>query len=89
MREAIQTIIPHAEFGAPACRGCLAGIEDDGMGEIVCSLCGAVITHVIPPGGLAEILNEWMTLLVSPAGRRRTTSPGPNSQQGYAATAAI
>jgi hypothetical protein len=53
---AIETIIPHSQFGSPSCSGCLAGIEDEGMAEILCKECGAVIAYV-SSGDLKEILN--------------------------------
>jgi hypothetical protein len=48
MSQGIQTAIAHSSFGESGCCGCLIGIYDGDMSEIVCNECGAVIAFVAP-----------------------------------------
>jgi hypothetical protein len=55
--EEIKTIIPHAEFGAPECRGFLTGKPGDDLSEISCNECGAVLAYIVPED-LRRVLAE-------------------------------
>jgi hypothetical protein len=49
-------IIPHAEFGDPACSGSLTGRDLGHMAEVFCNVCGEVIAYA-PTENLTQILN--------------------------------
>jgi hypothetical protein len=55
--EDIETIIPHAQFGAPECRGLLAGKPGEDLSEISCNECGAVLAYIVPED-LRRVLAE-------------------------------
>jgi hypothetical protein len=57
MPEEISTIVPHADFGAHDCCGCLVGTASGETAEIVCNECGEVIACV-PPENLRKVLND-------------------------------
>jgi hypothetical protein len=44
--EVIGTTIPHSSFGDPECCGCLNGIIKDGVAEVVCNECEAVLLRL-------------------------------------------
>jgi ribosomal protein S27E len=54
--ELVPTLIPHSEFGAVNCCGCLAGMQVEELAEIVCNECGSLIAYVV--GDLRQALNE-------------------------------
>jgi hypothetical protein len=45
--EDIHTIIPHADFGASDCCGCLFGRIAGDRGVIVCNECGKIVQKVL------------------------------------------
>src|SRR5690242_18576547 len=67
-QRAIGTALPHSEFGAPDCCGCLNGIVREDQAEIVCNECGAVV-RTVPAEELQKTLNE-MTLSLDVAAAR-------------------
>jgi hypothetical protein len=50
-------ILPHADFGAPDCCGCLNGIIRGRHANIECNECGAVVRAVMP-ADLQRTLDE-------------------------------
>lgn len=60
--EKIPTVIPHAEFGAPNCCGCLVGAISSGTAEIICNECGDVIAYVTPEN-LRQVLSDMESQL--------------------------
>jgi hypothetical protein len=52
----IGTSLPHADFGAPDCCGCLNGIPRGGTADIVCNECSAVI-KTVPVDQLRQALD--------------------------------
>jgi Zn finger protein HypA/HybF involved in hydrogenase expression len=51
------TTIPHSDFGAPDCCGCLNGIIEDDQGRVECNECGEVLRRA-PPAELRAILHQ-------------------------------
>jgi hypothetical protein len=51
------TTIPHSDFGAKNCCGCLTGVIENDQGRIECNECGAVLRRV-PAAALAQTLHE-------------------------------
>ena len=49
--------LPHAEFGAPDCGGCLDGIIRGDRASIECNECGAVV-RTVAPADLQRTLDE-------------------------------
>jgi hypothetical protein len=55
--EILPTLIPHAEFGAPQCCGCLYGRIVAGTAGIICNECLEIV-QMTPPDGLRRALDE-------------------------------
>ena len=55
----IQTTIPHADFGAPHCCGCLKGVlhGDGGQADIICNECGLIV-RTVSAADLERMLDE-------------------------------
>ena len=52
----VGTTLPHSDFGAPDCCGCLNGIVRGDHAEIVCNECEAVV-QIVPAKDLQKTLN--------------------------------
>ncbi len=63
----IPTTLPHSDFGAPDCCGCLNGLIRGEQADIVCNECETVI-RTVPASDLQGILDEMeLTLDVATA----------------------
>src|SRR5689334_13782135 len=67
-KRTVGTTLPHSDFGAPDCCGCLNGIVRGDHAEIVCNECAAVV-RTVPAENLEKTLNE-MTLTLHIAAAR-------------------
>jgi uncharacterized protein (DUF983 family) len=52
-----RSILPHADFGASDCCGCLVGIIHGGQARIECNECGTVV-RTVAPADLQRTLDE-------------------------------
>jgi hypothetical protein len=50
-------IIPHSDFGDPHCCGCLVGVTQGQLAEIVCNEC-LVVVRAVPASDLQRTLDE-------------------------------
>jgi hypothetical protein len=50
-------IIPHSDFGDPDCCGCLFGVAQGDLAEIVCNEC-RVVVRTVPASDLQRTLDE-------------------------------
>ena len=55
--------LPHADFGAPDCGGCLNGVIRGEQANIVCNECGAVV-RTLAAADLQRTLDEMELSLV-------------------------
>ena len=51
------TLLPHADFGDPDCRGFIFGITDGNMGYLGCNQCTAVV-QMLPAAELQKTLDD-------------------------------
>jgi predicted RNA-binding Zn-ribbon protein involved in translation (DUF1610 family) len=58
----LSTTIPHADFGAPSCCGCLVAVVRDDLAVISCNECGAVV-RTIPASDLQHTLDDMESKL--------------------------
>ena len=56
-------VLPHADFGAQNCDGCLIGVIRGGHASIECNECGAIV-RIVAPADLQRTLNEMELSLV-------------------------
>ena len=53
----VGTFLPHADFGAADCCGCLTAVIRGDQADIVCNECGAVV-RTVPVGAVQHVLTE-------------------------------
>lgn len=51
------TVLPHVDFGAPDCWGCLNAVLRGDQADIACNECGAVV-RTVPVGAVQQTLTE-------------------------------
>jgi hypothetical protein len=83
----VGTTLPHSDFGAPDCCGCLNGIVRGDHAEIVCNECAAVV-RTVPAENFEKTLNE-MTLTLHIAAARCPHCKSVHLAPGFTSLSAL